>query len=169
VLEGTPLGDLYQQGGIKVLEQDAYVSLAADFLERLHPETFIHRLTGDGPRDLLLAPLWSLNKWEVLNAIDAELEKRGSHQGSEFLGIQGKAPLSPSPEGGTSGIDRVWSCASGGGVPLDGGRTLRDGRFSGASPGNQEERGPDDADEDDDCLEHGAYITPGPRLKSRGD
>ena len=58
------------------------MELAADFLERLHPETLIHRLTGDGPRDLLLAPLWSLNKWEVLNAIDQTLERRGSRQGS---------------------------------------------------------------------------------------
>ncbi len=89
VLEGTPLGDLYQQGGVEILEQDAYVSLVVDFLERLHPETFIHRLTGDGPRNLLLAPLWSLNKWEVLNAIDAELERRKAVQGAEYLRNQG--------------------------------------------------------------------------------
>lgn len=81
VLRGTPLGGLYAGGGIKVLSQGEYVALAADFIERLHPETLIHRLTGDGPRDLLLAPLWSLNKWEVLNAIDAELERRGTKQG----------------------------------------------------------------------------------------
>lgn len=82
VLQGTPLGDLYAQGGFSVLEQGEYVELAADFIERLHPKTLIHRLTGDGPRDLLLAPLWSLNKWEVLNAIDGELARRGSRQGS---------------------------------------------------------------------------------------
>lgn len=82
VLDGTPLGDMFRKGEIAVLEQDAYVQLAADVLERLHPETLIQRLTGDGPRDTLLAPLWSLNKWEVLNAIDAELERRGTRQGS---------------------------------------------------------------------------------------
>src|SRR5690606_18469061 len=71
VLKGTPLGGLYEEGMIPVLDQEEYVGLAVDFLERLHPQTFIHRLTGDGPRDLLLAPLWSLKKWEVLNAIDA--------------------------------------------------------------------------------------------------
>lgn len=81
ILKGTELGDLYERGGIEVLTQDAYVSLAADFLERLHPATLIHRLTGDGPRHSLLAPLWSLNKWEVLNAIDAELAQRNSRQG----------------------------------------------------------------------------------------
>jgi hypothetical protein len=41
----------------------------------------IQRLTGDGPRDRLLAPLWSLKKWEVLNAIDAEMERRNTRQG----------------------------------------------------------------------------------------
>jgi uncharacterized protein len=81
VLRGTSLGELYQAGKVAVLGQEEYVSLAADFLERLHPRTVVQRLTGDGPRELLLAPLWSLNKWEVLNAIDAELERRGSRQG----------------------------------------------------------------------------------------
>lgn len=81
VLRNTPLGELYAAGKISVLERDEYVALAADVIERLHPETQIHRLTGDGPRDQLLAPLWSLSKWEVLNAIDAELARRGTRQG----------------------------------------------------------------------------------------
>lgn len=81
VLKGTPLGDLYERSGIPVLEQAEYVTLAADFLARLHPDTLIHRLTGDGPRARLLAPLWSLNKWEVLNAIDDELRRRDLRQG----------------------------------------------------------------------------------------
>ncbi len=82
VLKGTPLGDLYQRGELSLFERDEYVSLVADFLERLHPDTGIHRLTGDGPRDLLLAPLWSLKKWEVLNAIDAEMAARDTRQGA---------------------------------------------------------------------------------------
>jgi radical SAM protein (TIGR01212 family) len=86
VLQGTALGDLYQQGGVQVLAQAEYVELVADYIERLHPQTLIHRLTGDGPRTRLLAPLWSLNKWEVLNAIDAELARRGTRQGSHYRG-----------------------------------------------------------------------------------
>lgn len=82
VLRGTLLGDLYAAGNIEVLGQDAYVQLAVDFIERLHPATLIHRLTGDGPRELLLAPLWSLNKWEVINAINAEFVRRDSRQGT---------------------------------------------------------------------------------------
>jgi hypothetical protein len=81
-LDGTPLGDLYRQGSVRVLGQDEYVGLVADVLERLPAATLIHRLTGDGPRATLLAPLWSLHKWEVLNAIDAEMARRGSVQGS---------------------------------------------------------------------------------------
>ncbi|MDT8419000.1 MAG: TIGR01212 family radical SAM protein [Desulfuromonadales bacterium] len=85
VLEGTPLGELYKQGRVPMLELQEYVELAVDFIEQLPPQTLIQRLTGDGPRDILLAPLWSMNKWEVLNAIDAELEQRGSVQGQRYL------------------------------------------------------------------------------------
>ncbi len=84
VLQGTPLGELYQQGQVPMLEMQEYVELAVDFIERLPPETLIQRLTGDGPRDILLAPLWSMDKWEVLNAIDDELRLRGSKQGDKY-------------------------------------------------------------------------------------
>jgi len=86
ILKGTPLGELYQQGQIPMLEMAEYVELVVDFIEVLPPETLIHRLTGDGPRDILLAPLWSMNKWEVLNAIDDELERRGTRQGAKYRG-----------------------------------------------------------------------------------
>lgn len=84
ILRGTPLGEMYRQGGIRMLEMTEYVDLVVDFIERLPPHTLIQRLTGDGPRDQLLAPFWSMNKWEVLNAIDEELERRGSVQGEKY-------------------------------------------------------------------------------------
>lgn len=86
VLDGTELGTLYRQGQLDMLSQEDYVSLVVDMVERLSPHTLIHRLTGDGPRQKLLAPLWSLNKWQVLNAIDDEFRKRGTTQGSRFAG-----------------------------------------------------------------------------------
>ncbi len=89
VLKGTVLGDLYEQGKVPILEMDEYVELVVDFIELLPPSTLIHRLTGDGPRDILLAPQWSMNKWEVLNAIDAELERRGSKQGDKYVNSEG--------------------------------------------------------------------------------
>lgn len=86
VLEGTGLGDLYQRGEMEILSQEDYVNLVVDMVERLSPQTLIHRLTGDGPRDRLLAPQWSLNKWQVLNAIDDEFKNRGTKQGCRFKG-----------------------------------------------------------------------------------
>jgi radical SAM protein (TIGR01212 family) len=82
VMKETPLAELYRQGKVKLLDRDEYVGLVCDFLERLKPETSIQRLTGDGGRDHLIAPLWSLQKFEVLNAIDYEMEQRGTRQGS---------------------------------------------------------------------------------------
>ena len=82
VLQDTALGDRYQRREFEILSREAYVQLAVDFLERIHPDTLIQRLTGDGPRDILLAPRWSLKKWEVLNAIEDEMAKRGTVQGS---------------------------------------------------------------------------------------
>jgi uncharacterized protein len=86
VMKDTPLADMYRDGAVRVLCRDDYVGLVCDFLERLLPGVSIQRLTGDGGRDYLVAPLWSLKKFEVLNAIDYELERRGSRQGSALFG-----------------------------------------------------------------------------------
>jgi radical SAM superfamily enzyme len=83
VMQGTRLAELYACGDVPLLERDDYVGLVCDFLERLDPRIIVQRLTGDGGRDHLVAPLWSLAKFEVLNAIDAELERRGKRQGSK--------------------------------------------------------------------------------------
>jgi radical SAM protein (TIGR01212 family) len=82
VMKETPLEEFHRRGKVGLLERDEYVGLVCDFLERLKPEMSIQRLTGDGGRDHLIAPLWSLQKFEVLNAIDHELERRDSRQGS---------------------------------------------------------------------------------------
>lgn len=81
VMRGTPLAAMYERGEVQVMSRDDYVGVVCDFLERLNPGISIQRLTGDGGRDLI-APLWSLAKFEVLNAIDGELARRGSRQGS---------------------------------------------------------------------------------------
>ena len=81
VLEGTELARMYLAGAVRILEREEYIRLAVDFVERLHPTTLIQRLTGDGPRELLLAPRWSLDKWEILNAINDTFRRRGSYQG----------------------------------------------------------------------------------------
>lgn len=81
VLQGTDLALLYEQGGYQPLAQDAYTDLVIDCLEHLAPDIVIHRLTGDGPRDLLLAPLWSLDKRNVLNTLHHTMKTRASYQG----------------------------------------------------------------------------------------
>ena len=83
VLKGTPLAAIYQHVPFDLLTKEEYVLLVVDILEILPPEMVIHRLTGDGPPDDLIGPLWSRKKWEVLNAIDAELERRVSWQGKK--------------------------------------------------------------------------------------
>ncbi len=83
-LRGTKMGDLYEQGEILLLEKDDYVRIVCDILEILPPEMVIQRLTADGYRDIFLAPRWAINKMEVLNGIDRELEKRNTFQGIRF-------------------------------------------------------------------------------------
>jgi radical SAM protein (TIGR01212 family) len=81
LMRKTPMVKQYEAGLLRFLEKDEYVGLIVDSLEILPTEMIIHRLTGDAPRDLLIGPLWSLKKWEILNAIDNELIRRDTWQG----------------------------------------------------------------------------------------
>jgi radical SAM protein (TIGR01212 family) len=83
-LKGTKMGDLYQEGNVSLLEKDDYVRIVCDILEILPPQMVIQRLTADGYRDIFLAPQWAVNKMDVLNSIDRELERRNTHQGIYF-------------------------------------------------------------------------------------
>lgn len=84
LLKGTPMVKQYEKGKLDFMTKDDYVSLVADQLEILPPEMIIHRITGDGPIELMIGPMWSVNKWEVLNAIDKELIDRESWQGKRY-------------------------------------------------------------------------------------
>ena len=81
VLRKTPLAELYLHGGYTPMTEAEYVETVALQLELLPPETVIGRLTGDAPRAELLAPLWSLRKMPIQNAIDRHLFESGSMQG----------------------------------------------------------------------------------------
>lgn len=87
LMRKTPMVKQYEEGLVKFLEMDEYVKLIGDSLEILPPEMVVHRLTGDAPRNLIIGPMWSLRKWEVLNAIDAELKNRDTWQGKKFQRI----------------------------------------------------------------------------------
>ncbi|CEA05574.1 hypothetical protein CH76_02685 [Lysinibacillus sp. BF-4] len=84
LLKGTPMVKQYEKGMLEFLDKDAYINLVADQLEVIPPEMVVQRITGDGPIDLMIGPMWSVNKWEVLNGIDAELARRNSWQGKKF-------------------------------------------------------------------------------------
>ena len=89
ILKGTQLGQIYleQKEGqefISPMTMEAYIDLVIDCIEHLSPEITIHRLTGDGPKELLLAPMWSTRKRTVLNEIHKELKKRDAWQGKRY-------------------------------------------------------------------------------------
>lgn len=84
LLKGTPMVKQYEKGMLQFLGRDEYISLVVDQLEILPPNMIIHRITGDGPLDLMIGPMWSASKWDVLNGIDKELERRGSFQGKFY-------------------------------------------------------------------------------------
>ncbi|WP_226647124.1 TIGR01212 family radical SAM protein [Mesobacillus subterraneus] len=86
LLKGTPMVKQYEKGLLEFLNFEDYVKLVCDQLEILPPEMIIHRITGDGPIELMVGPMWSVNKWEVLNGIDKELKRRDSWQGKFYTG-----------------------------------------------------------------------------------
>jgi radical SAM protein (TIGR01212 family) len=84
VLKGTVLAQMYEQGEFETMSMQEYVNTVCDQLEVLPQELVIQRVTGDGARDELIAPLWSLKKFCVMNEIDKELGRRNSYQGIKF-------------------------------------------------------------------------------------
>ena len=90
VLKNTDLATDYNNGCFKVLELDEYISIVADILQILPADMIIHRITGDGPKNLLIAPLWSANKKNVLNSLNRYLRDNNIIQGSKFNLINNK-------------------------------------------------------------------------------
>ncbi len=81
VLRDTRLSELYENRTYQPMEREDYIETVVDALELLPADIVIGRLTGDGARDELLAPLWSLKKTTVINDIDKLLYQRQSYQG----------------------------------------------------------------------------------------
>lgn len=83
----TLLEKRYHAGKIDLMDQEEYVRVCCDYLERLPEKVVIQRLTADAPREILVAPDWCANKMAVLNAILAEFQRRRSRQG---MAVQGR-------------------------------------------------------------------------------
>lgn len=85
ILKNTDLAEFYAQTDFHILTLDEYVDLVIQCLEICRPDLVIHRLTGDGPKDLLIAPLWSQAKRQVLNTIHREMKLRNTWQGRLYI------------------------------------------------------------------------------------
>lgn len=83
VLKNTALANM--MGNFKILTLDEYIDILCECITRLSPDIVIHRLTGDGPKDLLIAPEWSKNKRLVLNTLSHELKVHEIYQGQKYM------------------------------------------------------------------------------------
>lgn len=84
LMKDTTLVDLYEKGELQFVEEEEYIDLICEAITLLPQDTVIHRLTGDAPRELLIGPMWSLKKWEILNSIDRKLVEKDLYQGLYF-------------------------------------------------------------------------------------
>ncbi|MBU5438760.1 TIGR01212 family radical SAM protein [Tissierella sp. MSJ-40] len=85
IQKGTDLYEYYLNNPFSLMDKDEYISLVIDGLELLPKEMIVHRVTGDGKKELLYEPKWSLDKLKVLSGIDNELKIRGSYQGKKYM------------------------------------------------------------------------------------
>lgn len=85
ILKGTELERLYNEGNIRILDLDEYTNLVVDFLEWTSSKTIIHRLCGDASKEFLAAPLWTTNKFAVIDRIHRIMEERDTYQGRLWL------------------------------------------------------------------------------------
>ena len=84
ILKDTDLADYYERHPFPLLDMEAYFSILAEQLTHLRPDIVVHRLTGDGPKQLLIAPLWTGNKRQVLNQMQAYFKRHDIWQGKDL-------------------------------------------------------------------------------------
>ena len=84
ILKDTDLADYYEENPFWIPTMDEYFSLLSKCICHLRKDIVIHRLTGDGPKSLLIAPLWSANKRQVLNQMGAFFKSHDIWQGKEL-------------------------------------------------------------------------------------
>ncbi len=89
VLQGTDLAEMYKAEPFHVYSLEEYADILCLILEHLRKDIIIHRLTGDGPKSLLIEPKWSGNKKVVMNYIHNQIRKRDITQGAKTIGTGG--------------------------------------------------------------------------------
>jgi len=84
VMQGTALADMYERGEYEPPTLSEFVAGAAYILSHISPEIIVHRLTGDCPKDMLIAPDWNLDKHKIIEEINSYLKENRLYQGSLF-------------------------------------------------------------------------------------
>lgn len=84
VMKNTPLASIYEQNPFPLLSLEEYVQVVTTQLRYLNNQIVIHRITGDSPKDLLIAPKWTLKKFVVMNEIDKLMRKENIYQGDKL-------------------------------------------------------------------------------------
>lgn len=84
VLKGTDLALEFLENKFQTLSREEYMDLLISCIRALSPDIVLHRLTGDGPKDLLIAPLWSLSKRDFFNSLHRRLRESGEYQGQDL-------------------------------------------------------------------------------------
>ena len=85
VLKNTDLENYFLDGNFQTLSMEEYIDLLILCIESLPKDIVVHRITGDSPHGMLVAPAWSEYKWTILNTINKEMEKRDSFQGKNII------------------------------------------------------------------------------------
>lgn len=84
ILKNTKLAQLYEDSKFHIYEFEEYCDLLIECIHNLRPDIIIHRLTGDGPKELLIAPMWSLKKINVINYINHKMKILNTYQGCKY-------------------------------------------------------------------------------------
>ena len=90
VVEDTKLADMYKKGEYKALDLDDYIETLIDIITHLNPNFIIHRISGDSPKDILVAPLWNKHKMWILHGFEKRFRARDLWQGKYYLEDENK-------------------------------------------------------------------------------
>lgn len=84
VVENTVLADMYRKGEYKPLDLDDYIETLIDIMTHLNPNLVIHRISGDAPKDILVAPYWNAHKMWILHGFEKRFKARDLWQGKFY-------------------------------------------------------------------------------------
>lgn len=84
VMQNTKLEDMYKRGEYTPLEKEEYIDAVVYILTHIAPDVILHRLTGDCPKDMLVAPRWNCQKNEIINTIVYKMQSNSLSQGCEY-------------------------------------------------------------------------------------